>query len=407
MLTADLVRVYRRQGELRLRQWKGEARANAEAIATRYVAIAADHVGKTRGELKDALDDVPTPARERKVADGLRKLVMDRCTVEVDAEHDPAEVRREVFERAARARREASHRGAFDRDAVLEAVAGDRGLPPSEVERLLYADLKRNHRIEGFDAIEPEALVDLYDESQVQAVLLRAERVVVQVACKSPATYRYLFRKLKFLRLLHRIVPLDPTDESGGYRIEIDGPFSLISSVTKYGLQLALAFPAIRACDAWSLDAEVRWGKKRDRLRFHAEGERQAGEREAALPDDVQKLLDKHAERFESGKTEWSVEPAAEVLSLPGVGVCVPDLVFRRDGQKVFLEALGYWSRDAVWKRVELVEAGLPVPMVFAVPSRLRVSEAVLPDELPGALVVYKGVIPAKRLEAALESVTR
>ncbi|MAQ18072.1 MAG: hypothetical protein CMN30_32010 [Sandaracinus sp.] len=403
MLTADLVRAYRRQGELRIRAWKGEARPNAERIARRYVTIAAAHVGKTRGELKEALDDVPVPSRERKVGDGLRKLILDRCEVGVDAEHDPAALRKAVFEAAAQARREAPHLGAFDRDAVLTGVAASHGLAPDELERLLYADLKQNHRIEGFDAIEGEALVDLYDESQVQAVLLRAEKVVVQVACKTAATYRYLFRKLKFLRLLHRIEPL-PDD--GGYRIEIDGPFSVISSSTKYGLQLALAFPAIRACDAWSLEAEVRWGKARDRLRFQAVGGRKEGEREAALPDDVQKLLEKHAERFDKGSTSWSVAPANKILSLPGVGVCVPDLVFTKDGAEVYLEALGYWSRDAVWKRVELVEAGLPVPMVFAVPSRLRVSEEVLPEDLPAALVVYKGVIPVGKLEAALESAT-
>ncbi len=400
MLTADLVRIYRRKGELKLRAWKGDARANAESIARRYVTIAEAHVGKTRGELKDAMDDVPTPSRDRKVADGLRKLVMDRCEVEVDAEHDPAEIRKAVFERAAALRREATYRGAFDRDVVIAEVASARALEPEEIERLLYADLKSNHRILGFETIGGEALVDLYDESQVQAVLLRAEKVVVQVAAKSPATYRYLFRKLKFLRLLHTIEP----GEKGGYKIEIDGPFSLLSSVTKYGLQLAMAFPAIRACDAWALDAQVRWGKKRDRLHFHAEGERKAGEREAALPDEVQKLLDKHGERFDKGRTAWAVSPSSEILSLPGVGVCIPDLVFEKDGTKVYLEALGYWSRDAVWKRVELVEAGLPVPMVFAVPSRLRVSEEVLPDDLPGALVVYKGVIPAKKLEEALDA---
>jgi len=401
LLTADLVRAYRRKGELKLRKWKTETRASAEAIAQRYVAIAEAHVGKTRGELRDAIDQVPTPARERKVADGLRKLVMDRCEVEVDAEHDPAELRQVVFERAAAVRREATYRGAFDRDALLAEVAAEQELAPEELERLLYADLKRNHRIESFDRIDGAALVEEYDESQVQAILLRAEKVVVQVACKSPATYRYLFRKLKFLRLLHRI---EPIEGGGGYKIEIDGPFSLLSSVTKYGLQLALAFGAIRACDAWSLDAQVRWGKKRDRCHFHAEGERKAGEREAALPDEVQKLLDKHGERFEKGRTQWSVAPASEILSLPGVGVCIPDLVFEKDGTKVFLEALGYWSRDAVFKRVELVEAGLPVPMVFAVPSRLRVAKEVLPDDLPGALVVYKGVIPVGALEDALEA---
>ena len=71
--------------------------------------------------------------------------------------------------------------------------------------------------------------------------------------CVDPAGYRHLFRSLKFHRLLHRIAKIP----EGGYLVEIDGPASLFSSTTKYGLQLALVLPALRACDAWALDAEA------------------------------------------------------------------------------------------------------------------------------------------------------
>ena len=83
--------------------------------------------------------------------------------------------------------------------------------------------------------------------------------------------------------------------------------------------------------------------------------------------------------------------------------MCVPDLVFKRGRKRVYLEVLGFWSRDAVWKRVELVEKGMKQRVIFAVPSKLRVSEAVLPDELPGSLYVYKGVMSAKAIEERLE----
>jgi hypothetical protein len=63
---------------------------------------------------------------------------------------------------------------------------------------------------------------------------------------------------------------------------------------------------------------------------------------------------------------------------------------------------MGFWSRDAVWKRVELVERGLPYPIVFAVSKHLRVSEQALDAELPGALLVYSKVMSAR---AVLEKV--
>jgi hypothetical protein len=66
---------------------------------------------------------------------------------------------------------------------------------------------------------------------------------------------------------------------------------------------------------------------------------------------------------------------------------------------------MGYWSRDALWRRVELVEAGLAARIVFVASSRLRVSEAVLSDDGNAGLYVYKGVIHAKTLIARVDAV--
>ena len=51
----------------------------------------------------------------------------------------------------------------------------------------------------------------------------------------------------------------------------------------------------------------------------------------------------------------------------------------------------------------DLVEAGLPEPIIFAVSSKLRVSEEVLDDDLPGSLYVYKGTMWPKQVLELLE----
>jgi hypothetical protein len=71
----------------------------------------------------------------------------------------------------------------------------------------------------------------------------------------------------------------------------------------------------------------------------------------------------------------------------------------------VFVEVLGFWSRDAVWRRIELCERGLPVPLVLAVSKHLRVSEAALPEELPAALYVYARSLNARALLERVERV--
>jgi predicted nuclease of restriction endonuclease-like RecB superfamily len=89
----------------------------------------------------------------------------------------------------------------------------------------------------------------------------------------------------------------------------------------------------------------------------------------------------------------YEAGPADRIFDLPGIGVCVPDLRLVRvsDGAEAFVEVLGYWSRASVWKRVELTEHGLGATLLFAVSSRLRVSEEVLEDSDSAALYVYKG----------------
>jgi hypothetical protein len=85
--------------------------------------------------------------------------------------------------------------------------------------------------------------------------------------------------------------------------------------------------------------------------------------------------------------------------------LCVPDLVFTHadSGECVYLEVLGFWSRPAVWRRVELVERGLPQRILFAVSQRLRVSEEALGDDVPGALFVYKRVLSARAILERVE----
>jgi predicted nuclease of restriction endonuclease-like RecB superfamily len=397
LLTADLVHVRRRGDQLQLAPLGPEDLRRAGELAQAYVGLARAHVGLQRGAFLDACRGVAVAARDQRLAKGLHKLVLDRCTFEEGSAHDPAELRRDLFLRAARAR----HEGTFDRAALLETLAGERGADAAAIEAALYADLPDAHLLREFEAIAPEALVAGYQAAQVQAVLLRAVKVTALVR-GAPAAYRFLFRRLKFLRLLHRIERL-PDGKKGptGYRIEIDGPFALFESVTKYGLQLALAFPALAACEAWSVEAQVRWGRDARPLRFLVRGEGGIDDDlEAGLPDEVAALL----AQLREAKSPWKAKVSEAVLELPGVGLCVPDLELTRGKTTVYLEVLGFWSRDAVWKRIELIKSGLPHRMVFAVSKHLRVSEEALGDEDAAALYVYSRTMNAK---AVLEKVER
>ena len=400
MLTADMVHVRRRGDRLVVVPVSATERPRALELATAYLDLARAHIGQSRGALLDACGSVDVEPREQRLARGLLKLVLDRCEFEEDAALDPMELRRTLFTRAARARREAEC-AAFDRAAVIASLATERGLASDDIERALFADLADAHILREARLSSPQNLLAEHHLAQHQAVLLRALSVCATVWSASPANYRHLFRKLKFLRLLHRIEALS---KHAGYRLHIDGPYSLFESVTKYGLQLALALPTLMACDRFTIEADLRWGRERRPLRYALRGPLagalvagdtapERGRPTAELPDEVAALF----HDLSALPGPWRPALCNTILDLPGVGQCVPDLEFvhEKTGQTVYLEVLGFWGRDAVWRRIELVRKGLPQAVIFAVSKHLRVSEAALDEELPAALYVYARVMSA------------
>ncbi|MEZ4225080.1 MAG: DUF790 family protein [Polyangiaceae bacterium] len=398
MLTPELAWVRRRGTELRCVTLTGPQRERALELGEALLLASEGAEGGRRGELQRTLDDVQGDARERKLVDGLRKLLLDGVDFEACSAEEAAELRRSVWEASAAARRGAQ---GFERSAVLAEVAASTGRTMEAIDEDLFADLRSEERVLSVRRPSPAALVERYELGTAQAVLLRATRVVAVVTGAGPDAYRALFRALKFRRLLHRIERVE-----AGYRIEIDGPFSLFDSVTRYGLALALALPALRQCGHLELSADVRWGKRREALTFRYEWTGDAPAPGVALSEDAQALY----ERLAPDKQGFVPRPCQDLLDLPGVGTIAPDLVLVNDkrGERVYLEILGYWSRDAVWKRIELARAGLgDEKIVFLVRERLRVSETLLDDTESAALYVYKNAPSASALMRKVRQVVR
>src|SRR5690606_10702820 len=83
--------------------------------------------------------------RDRKLLDGIVKLVEDGLVFDSEVGDDAPALRAEVFRRAAAARRALGDDETFDRHALLEAIAAERGMDAASLERALYGDLRSAH----------------------------------------------------------------------------------------------------------------------------------------------------------------------------------------------------------------------------------------------------------------------
>jgi predicted nuclease of restriction endonuclease-like RecB superfamily len=400
LLTSELIRVRRKGAAITPQYVRGPAAERLSAVAAAYVDILSAHVGRSRDEIDAALSAVPVPARDRVAALGLRKVLEDGCEFEVREGVDAEAIRREVFLAAAAAHRDLDVRARFDRDAVLAESAARLGTSPAALEEGLYADLRGAELLRSLAAPSPEILLDRYNLSLAQSILLRAARVQVRVEGESPARYRRIFRAARFHGLIH-VVRGDP---ASGYTIALDGPFSLFDQVQKYGLRLAMFLPAVLPCAQFRVRAEVLWGRERQAASFEIGPEDKLVFHGRELPDTTPELT-AFCDGFRRLSSVWSVAQSERIFALLGEEVCVPDLVFenRDTGEEVYLEAFGFWSRAAVWRRIEQIRRGLPARLILAVGRQLRVSQEVLGEEDAGEIYVYRATMSPRAVLERLE----
>jgi uncharacterized protein len=398
LLTSELLRVRKRAGRITPLFLRGEARERMLPVAASVIEAFAASVGKARSELDELLAGVPKPARDRVTVLGLVKLCDDRCETTAPESLEPATVRRELFLRSAAAWRGSA---SFDRAGVLREAASALGVTTDEVELALFADLADAQVVRCFDRLSPEELLDRYDLALAQSVLLRAVRVEVDLEGEDPAAMRALFRAARFHGLVHTVTELP----GGGQRLVVDGPFSLFDSVQRYGLKLAIFLPHVLACPRFELRAEILHGAKRERLELRLEPK--DGLAPGKLPaTGARPELGAMVEAFEALGSEWKVSRSEQVIARPGEPVIVPDLVFVSSLTKtrVHLEAFGFWSRKAVWQRIEQIRAGLPERMLLVASKKLRVSEELLEESEASELYVYGAAISAREVLARLRA---
>ncbi len=398
MLTADLVRTRRSQGVLHLTLLNAQSRVRALALADQTAALVRNMIGHTREEVNEALASIEVSIKETKLAEGIKKLIFDRCEFDDRGTVDPVQLRQALFLKASQAR-EQSESADFDRDAVVKAIATQFEQRPSDIEDAFYADLVGLHTLRNVQPFTPKTLIDHYDLYQAQAVLLRARSISVTLNNIAPQALRHLFRQLKFRGLLFTV-----ESRGAAHVLHIDGPVSLFSASGKYGLQLALFLPHLAAMKNWELSAQLRWGAKAEPLAFKLNSE----ELSISAPhhdDTTTPELEQLREDIKALDGDWKAKPAERIFHAPAVGVLIPDLVFthKRTKSEVYFEMLGFWSREAVFKRIDAA-AKLNEPFLFAVGSKLRVSEQMVDDNASTALYVYKTKMNAKSVVEKLNT---
>ena len=402
MLTADLVTATVRAGTLKITKETPAKTARMEELAQQLLEVISHAQGSTGEELNDALKGIVISASEKKLFLGLKKLVVDDCEVSGDLALSPPDLRAKVFEEAARIRRAGER---FERGLILEKIAADLELEVERIDEGLFGDLKSAKRIIKVPTYSASQLLERYRLSLIQATLLKALSLKVIFEPYDASQLRQLLRRLKFRQLLvdvHSLADAKAGKAGSGGKIPltISGPYALFEQVTRYGLALAQAVPFLLQVKSCELEAELLWGTARKKVSFsHSQkGSSQSRQDRELLSEEVETIRDNAiAAGFEvSTEAELSTSSSGELL--------VPDLLITVPGKRaVRVEVMGFFSRDALWRRIALAEE-LREAWIFVYSEKLRVKEELVDDSESMRLVSFKSKIRWSVLESRIRA---
>lgn len=409
MLTSDLVRIRATRDGLKC-TFVDPAQPRMVEKAAAILRAFAENVGNARSAVDEALVEVEGDGIDHKLIRGLAKLCFDRSEFDTASVLPPFELRKAVFGLAARTGPVLFGDAAVPDEggeptrtaaALYAALGNELGATPQALERALYADLPSEQLLVRVDVPGPEWLLHRYNLALVQSALLRARSIRLTLPAPKAGELRALCRAVKFHQLLAEATC--PADAPGTVVLTVDGPASLLSMNTRYGLSLAKFFPAVPLLTTpWTMSATIARGERGAKLEvdsalglvshYRAQGAWQS--REALW----------FYERWRETVPDWAIHEGGAPVDQGGEALVVPDFTLERDGFTVQLEILGFWRRGSVERRLALLKRHGPKHLLIAASRKLLQGGVEDADELPDGVVLFGENVPVKAVLAAAEA---
>ncbi|GGJ26908.1 DUF790 family protein [Deinococcus roseus] len=405
MLTSDLLQYSLKDGQVRPKLLKITLK-NIE-LAREIIEIFEQHVGLTRRDLSEALQTLEGESTDYRTKRGLAHLLStEHSTFDPITPLEPIQLRERVFLHAAKMGPIDTHSQQTLTDlAMLLGQELGLVLTPEQIREGLYADLPERHYLTSFEAPVPEDLLDRFNTAQAQGIFYRAYDLKLTAFRNSQAEYKYLFKFLKLFGLMTYI----EGDQDTGFTITVDGPTSLFSASTRYGLSMAKLLPALLHVSKWNLTASLKprsldlmSGDETLSYTLDSQCGLRSHYKKGQIFDSA--LEESFAGKWAKAKTEWVLEKEVDLLPIPG-SVMIPDFrITHPNGKSYVLEVIGYWRPEYLRRKFQQLRKVDCDNMIIAVSDRLNLGDAgVDMKDLPVKVVFFKGSLQPKAVLELLE----
>ena len=395
MLTSDLAINWRRGDKITPRLIKTN-----DAIYLRDAEILSsifdEFQNRTRGALERELEEYVGTGTDYRILRGFIKLLMDRSEFETSSVAEPVEIREKVF--LAARKFQPVLPDSKQKNEVLETVAAQLNTDKDSLFACLYADLSAQQRLISFDIVSPKDLLDRYNLAQAQALLYKCVEMKISVEPSNLGNYRAIFGWIKHFGLIHSVTG----NAVNGYEITLTGAASLFHRSQKYGIQMAVFLPALLLCQNWKIRAEIVQKNYVNSFYELSSDQKELTSCYFDEPEYQNPVFERLKRDWEKSGRNWQLQENTEVVDL-GKTAFIPDFVLiSPNGEKVYLDVLGFWTPKSLKKRLEEFESANFNKFIIAAWQELRGSREE-PTFTSDNVIFFKSKLEPKVLEETAE----
>ena len=294
---------------------------------------------------------------------------------------NPIIVRRKLFE-------ESSARGLAlsysQRQEIVQLIANQMNLLPNQIETIMWNDREDNRIIAQFDPINPKDLILWYNLSLAQTLLFRCTGL--EFYLKGGRHWKQVLRNVKRYGLMYHLEHNDSDSEDNDDSVKciVEGPLSLFKMTDRYGTSMAKILPSIIDTPSWTINGSIirktDGGQKiysfelssTDTIGlFHStsntiyqndEDEYAKKEKDYIYDSSVEaKFAKSFQQHFKNNnKLGWKISREPDPLIADGKAM-IPDFLFERFGRKVYLEIVGFWTKEYLERKTQKLKTLLDI----------------------------------------------
>jgi hypothetical protein len=380
VLPSDLLTVWKRKGII----WPRYAKFSSDnlEVANGLIETYKNHVGEKKRVLKEFISELEYSGYDYHFVRALSFLLDRKSVFKCSGKSDPQDLRRKIFQETGK---QGPATTSEQRKRIIEKAASELKTSTEMIEGFLYADLDSELLLEKFDPLFPKELLEKYNLSLTQTLLFDSTELRFTVS----ANWQKIFFMTKRFGLIYDAY------KDGGFWVKIDGPASLFKLTRRYGTAIAKLLPIIVANPEWTVEAKILWKYTNEICDFKIESWKHRTLFRTQEPsvsyDSV--VEEDFAARFQALNSEWRLKREPEPV-LTGKQVLIPDYSFEREGVKLYMEIVGFWTTEYLLRKIEKLR-NVDVNILVAVDETLACEKlSSLEKHARLNLIYYRDKIP-------------